>query len=314
MQIKSLQYLIELEKAGSMYAAARQSMISQQGFSKAISSLEGELGFELVKRTSHGTRLTDAGLVVLESAKRIVAEHDRMSSRLLELWGSDNPASYRITVHVSHYAAQIASVDPEYIRLLTTNTVYIEEPFDKLLMRAEASDGTDLVFADVHNQSMEMIAENPTLIFEPIIQTRYGFVWKEGSSVEGRPSLHRGDVCDMPVAIDTNREEMRLTEALFEQHPLSNVRLGTSNQRMLFEYVRKADDDVLALCDSFSFYILQKNGLPEAQGLCFTPMATLKSVAQVGFILPRRVKLPQQAVHTIRMLRRYIAEKCPDYS
>ena len=117
-----------------MYGAAKQAMISQQGFSKVISSLEAELGTKLVHRTSHGTRLSEAGELVVESAKRIVAEHERMVDGLYAL--DENPAdpSSRIRVYVSHYAAGIASIDSEYIQLLSMNTAYLEEPFAKLLM------------------------------------------------------------------------------------------------------------------------------------------------------------------------------------
>ncbi len=313
MHIKHLRYLVELDRCGSMYAAAKRLMVSQQGLSKAIASLESELGLELVKRTSHGTRLTQEGLAVLDSAKLMLAEYDRMASRLYDLSGAEDHPANRISVRVSHYAAQIASVDPEYVRLLTSNTFYIEEPFDKLLLRAAASDGSDLVFTDVFHHTLGGIVDNPDVIFEPIIQTRYGLVWKGDSVVEGKTSLHRGDVCDLPLVIDSDRESMRLVNALFEKHPLSNVLMGTASQRMLFEYVQMADADVLALSDSFSFYVRCKQRLPEMQGLRFTPLATLKSVVQVGFVLPRRVQLTQQALHTMQVLRRYIAEKCPDY-
>ncbi len=314
MNIKTLQYLIELEHTGSLYAAARQARISQQGMSKAIASLENELGCSLVKRSLHGTSLTDAGRTVLESARNIVAEHNRMTERLLELESPDDISRYRINVFVSHYAAQIAAIDPQYIRLLSMNTFYVEEPFGKLLMRAESSDGTDLVFTDIFGQSVGQVADNPKVSFEPIIQTRYGFIWKEGAHLHGKAALHRGEVCDLPVAIDTNPEAGRLIDSLFSKHPLRNVRMGTSSQRMLVEYVQMADPDVLAFSDSFSYYSMKKNGLPEVQDLHFTPLATLKAVAQVGFILPAKVPLSPQALHTIRVLRRYIAEKCPDYS
>lgn len=286
MQVKSLQYLVELQKAGSMYGAAKRAMISQQGISKAVSSLEAELGTCLVHRTSHGTRLTEAGELVAESAKKIVAEHERMMGGLYALDESVFVPDARVNVHVSHYAAQIASVDAEYVRLLTTNTTYIEEPFAKLLMRANASDGSDLVFTDVHPYSRGAIAGNADVKFVPIIQTRYGFLWREGSAVSGADKLHRSDVCNMTVVLDSHPEMTRLASSLFDEHPLENIVMSTSNLRMLLEYVQLADADVLMLSDSFSHYIMQKNGLLEAQGLRFTPLATLNAMVQVGFVLP----------------------------
>ena len=313
MNIKSLSYLIELERSGSIYSAAKRAMISPQGFSKAIASLEAELGVELVTRAPHGTKLTEVGLVVLKSAKAIVAETERLEGELLQLGQSESFEDGRIDVYVSHYAAEIASLDPDYVRILSTNTSYVEEPFNKMLLRAAQSDGTNLVFTDVHSPSMRIIEENSDVAFEPIIQTRYGFIWKEGSELQGHTLLHRADVCDLPVVLETDREAMHLVDRLFSEHPLRNVVMGTSSQMMLFQYARMADPSVIALCDSFRFYIMKKQRPAEVGGLHFTPLSTLSSFVQVGFLLPRQAQLSAQAQRTIRVLRHYLAEHCADY-
>ena len=72
MQIKTLRYFVELAKAGSFYAAAKNLLISQQGLSKAISSLEDELGLTLVNRSSRGVRLTREGEVLLATERLAV--------------------------------------------------------------------------------------------------------------------------------------------------------------------------------------------------------------------------------------------------
>ena len=313
MNINSLRYLIELERAGSMYAAAKRALISQQALSKSIASLESELGCKLVTRTPHGTRLTEMGYTVLDSAKAIVAQSDRLEGQLLQAGASESFKDQRIRIYVSHYAAEIASMDPDYVKLLSTNTSYIEEPFNKMMLRASSSDGTDLVFTDVYGSSMPLIEADGRLAFEPIVQTRYGFVWKEGSSLEGQTLLHRSDVCSLPVVLETDRETTRLVEVLFSETPLSNVIMGTSSQLMLFQYLRLSDLDAVALCDSFRFYIMRKERPQDVEGLHFTPLSTLKSLVQVGFLLPAGVQMSIQAQHTIRVLRHYLAEHCPDY-
>lgn len=313
MNIKSLSYLIELERSGSIYSAAKRVMISPQGFSKAIAALEAELGVELVTRAAHGTKLTEVGYLVLKSAKAIVAESEHLEGELLQLGQLDPSKGDRIDVYVSHYAAEVASLDSDYVRILSTNTSYVEEPFNKLLLRAAQSDGSDLIFADVHGPSMRVIEESDDVTFEPIIQTRYGFVWKEGSELQGRTLLHRADVCDLPVVLETDREATLLVDQLFSEKPLSNVVMGTSSQLMLFQYTRMADPDVIALCDSFRFYIMRSQRPSEVEGLHFTPLSTLSSFVQIGFLLPRKAQLSMQAQRTIRILRHYLAEHCADY-
>ncbi len=313
MNIKSLSYLIELERSGSIYGAAKRALISPQGLSKAISSLEAELGVKLVDRAPHGTKLTEQGYLVLESAKAIVAEAERLEGELLQIGQAKPSENERIEVFVSHYAAEIASLDSDYVRILSTNTSYIEEPFNKMLLRAAQSDGTDLIFADVHSHTMRAIAERGDVMFEPIIQTRYGFIWKDGSDLQGRTLLHRADMCDLPIVLETDREAMHLTEQLFKDTPLRNVVMGTSSQLMLFQYTRMADSNVVALCDSFRYYIMKTHRPSEVEGLRFTPLSTLSSFVQIGFLLPSKVQLSMQAQRTIRILRHYLAEHCSDY-
>ncbi len=314
MNVRSLQYLLELEKAGSIYAAAKKIGLSQQGLSRSIASLEQELGVELVRRTKRGSYFTDAGMVVLDSARKIVAEHEKMTGLLFAMESSNDRLAYRINVFVSHYSAEIASIDPEYVRLLSTNTFYAEEPFDKLLLRAESSDGTDLVFTDVFGKSMARIDANPAITFDPVIQTRYGIAWKNGADFQKRASLHRSEVANLCIAVDTNREAMLMADMLFEHYPLASVRMGTSSRHMLMKYVQMSETDVVALCDSFYFYLMEKSGAPEVRGLHFTPFATLKAMVQVGFILPTEHDLSRHAAHTMRVLRRYISENCPEYA
>lgn len=313
MNIKSLSYLIELERSGSIYAAAKRAMISSQGFSKAISSLEAELGVELVTRAPHGTKLTEAGYLVLKSAKAIIAETEQLEGELLQASVMESSKNDRIEVFVSHYAAEVASLDSNYVRILSMNTFYTEEPFNKMLLRAARSDGTDLVFTDIHSHSMHAIAENKEVTFEPIIQTRYGFLWKEGSELQGRTLLHRADICDLPVVLNTDRETMHFVDELFKENPLRNVVMGTSSQLMLFQYTRMADPEVVALCDSFRYFIMKNQRPSEVEGLRFTPLSTLSSFVQIGFLLPAKTQLSMRAQRTIRILRHYLAENCSDY-
>ncbi|WP_285768734.1 LysR family transcriptional regulator [Peribacillus sp. SI8-4] len=71
MDIKHLQYFIEVTNFNNFTRAADHLFITQPAISKMIKNLETELGVELFDRSRKQLILTDAGKVVLEQAKLI---------------------------------------------------------------------------------------------------------------------------------------------------------------------------------------------------------------------------------------------------
>lgn len=71
MDIKHLQYFIEVSKFKSFSRAADHLFITQPTISKMIKSLETELGVTLFERSRKQLILTDAGRIILEQANLI---------------------------------------------------------------------------------------------------------------------------------------------------------------------------------------------------------------------------------------------------
>ncbi|WP_327313916.1 LysR family transcriptional regulator [Streptomyces sp. NBC_01235] len=89
----ALELLLGVARLGSLGAAARELGITQPAASSRIRSMERQLGVALVDRSPRGSRLTDAGALVTDWARRIVeaaqafdagaqALRDRRDSRL----------------------------------------------------------------------------------------------------------------------------------------------------------------------------------------------------------------------------------------
>ncbi|MER6632021.1 LysR family transcriptional regulator [Streptomyces sp. NPDC000987] len=89
----ALQLLLAVARLGSLGGAAREVGITQPAASSRIRSMERQLGVALVDRSPRGSRLTDAGALVTDWARRIVeaaeafdagaqALRDRRDSRL----------------------------------------------------------------------------------------------------------------------------------------------------------------------------------------------------------------------------------------
>ncbi|MEU3748772.1 MULTISPECIES: LysR family transcriptional regulator [Streptomyces] len=68
----ALELLIAVARHGSLGAAAREVGITQPAASSRIRSMERQLGVALVDRSPRGSRLTDAGALVTDWARRIV--------------------------------------------------------------------------------------------------------------------------------------------------------------------------------------------------------------------------------------------------
>lgn len=71
MDIKHLQYFIEVTNFNSFSRAADHLFITQPTISKMIKNLEEELGVALFDRSRKQVTLTDAGAIILEQAKLI---------------------------------------------------------------------------------------------------------------------------------------------------------------------------------------------------------------------------------------------------
>ena len=78
MNIKHLSYVVEICRCGSINKAAQNLYISQSSLSSSVKSLEEELHYQLFRRKNSGIELTEEGKLFLESAKKILAEAEKI--------------------------------------------------------------------------------------------------------------------------------------------------------------------------------------------------------------------------------------------
>lgn len=85
MRIEQLEYLIMLKEKKSLNEAAKNLYISHQALGKSIKSLELELGVDILDRSSKFCMFTQEGEAVIEGAKRILKEYNRMRTKLEQI-------------------------------------------------------------------------------------------------------------------------------------------------------------------------------------------------------------------------------------
>lgn len=72
MDLKQLEYIIKIAEENSITRAAERLFISQSGLNQQLLKLEGELGLQLFHRGKNDLRLTEAGEVYVEYARKIL--------------------------------------------------------------------------------------------------------------------------------------------------------------------------------------------------------------------------------------------------
>ena len=97
MEIRQLEYFVEIAKTGNYTQAAKKLYVSQSSLSKSIKKLEAEIGQDLFGPKHKGLTLTYAGQRLFESAERIIKEYEVILS---ELQGPQSNSRGRVTIGI----------------------------------------------------------------------------------------------------------------------------------------------------------------------------------------------------------------------
>ena len=81
MELDELAIFVAVARRKSYSEAAREKYISHSTVSRAVSSLERELGVQLLVRRNRVEELTAAGRVLLEDAEALLAAADKAAER-----------------------------------------------------------------------------------------------------------------------------------------------------------------------------------------------------------------------------------------
>ena len=83
--LRRMQMLLEIHERGTVIAAANALNLTPSAISQQIANLEKEAGVQLLRRVGRRVQLTSAGLIVVEAARTILGEIDRMTTNVASL-------------------------------------------------------------------------------------------------------------------------------------------------------------------------------------------------------------------------------------
>lgn len=100
MKLEVFEYLIAIEKYGSLNKAAQSLYISQPNLSNVIKNFENEIGYAVIARHHQGVYFTDKGKQVLMIAHNMMREKDK----LLNIKLDHQKISFKISIGNGDYA------------------------------------------------------------------------------------------------------------------------------------------------------------------------------------------------------------------
>lgn len=108
--IRELRFFMRLCRDKSIRKASQALFITPQGLSKAMKSLETELGVQLFTRSNEGIEPTEAGRLVAKKARLIVEAYENMR---LELGAFTDGASNQLKITVA--SGVIHALQPDFL-------------------------------------------------------------------------------------------------------------------------------------------------------------------------------------------------------
>ena len=99
MELRQLRYLVALAEEKNFTRAAKREHIAQPAMSQQIRRLEEEVGLELVDRSTRRATMTDAGVMLVARARRVLAEVQAAHAELDSIRGVRRG---RVTIGVMH--------------------------------------------------------------------------------------------------------------------------------------------------------------------------------------------------------------------
>ena len=141
MEIKNLRYFLAVVREENMSHAAEMMHVTQPTLSKALKSLEEELGKKLFTRHSFSIKLTDEGMLLRDRAEDLVAMADKIEQEFVSLddiTGGDIYFGLAESYQIRLLAREIKKLKDKYpsftYHITSGDTEQVTEKLDKGLL------------------------------------------------------------------------------------------------------------------------------------------------------------------------------------
>lgn len=265
MDLRYLEYIIEIAKCQSISRAAEVLCITQSTLSQYLSKLESEIGVKLFDRQRNGMMLTPAGTLYVDTAKRMIEEKNELYNQIADIAkGQTGSFSVGITPHWGSMV--ISQIIGRFTAVYPGVTIKIKEDTAEPLIRSLQDGSLDMAIMPMVDNTSVM--EGSLLLqTEPLVMA-LPETWVKDIPLQeaGSPFPHCGVeiLKDKPLVLSRGDTTIRKLE----------------NQ--CFEKVGFKPKVVSSLNSHMGAIIMAKNGV----GGTFVPLSCAIKAEGVRFLMP----------------------------
>ena len=208
MVLKQLAYLLALAREKHFGRAAAAAHVSQPTLSAAIRKLEDELGAAIVERGHNFNGFTPEGLVVLEHARRVMAECEAMQQSLAEL-GQGLTGRLRVGAVPTALPVIAQLIAPFYARYPRVSVTVLSLTSTEILRGIENFElEAGVTYLD--NEPLHAVRS------KPVYAETYAFLTSLDGPWASRDTISWAEAADAPLCLLTpDMQNRRIIDGIF---------------------------------------------------------------------------------------------------
>ena len=276
-----LRILLEIERTGSISAAAETCGIGQPSASMHLRTLETAIGQKLVTRTGRGSSLTAEGKVVASHGARVLATLDSMCGALDAL-GVQTGGELTVAASLAPSVAMIPPILRQFSERYPSVTVTLRTVTSEVVVREVARAGAAIGIAG-EVASAEPVVRTQIVIDELVGIAPIGLLTAEGGLV--------------------SREE-------FARHTLLLGGEGSSTKYITERCLARAEYRP-ARTWAFDSYEAIKRAVADGLGVSFVSQFLVREEIARGDLLPFRLSGVERMVRPIHAVQSSVTELTP---
>lgn len=207
MTLQQMNYIMEIDRCGSMNKAAQSLFVSQSALSSAILEVEKELGITIFRRSNRGIALTEDGRELLNQIAPIVEQNRRLSRYYSQ---RQDTGRVHLSVSAQRYPfCTKAFVD--YLNSLGQQPLQLSlKETDMAAVIADVAAGTSelgvIFISDRTEHYIIRSLEEKNLVFEPLITLHPHVFMRKGHPLASEASLTMDSLRSYPHVVFTQSE------------------------------------------------------------------------------------------------------------
>jgi LysR family hydrogen peroxide-inducible transcriptional activator len=193
MHLHQLKYFVAIVDSGSVTKAAEQCFISQPSISQQLAKLEDAIGKKLFSRVKGKLVLTDAGQVMYEQARKILADVEETIHRVGDVGSASG----------GHVSIGILPTLAPYILPSTLTALSQEYPDASVTIREEVS---DVIVDAARRGELDILVEvlpfdDSHLDVAPLFRDEFYAAVHKGSELAGNEEIALSELDGMPFIL-----------------------------------------------------------------------------------------------------------------